>query len=202
MRDLKRRMRRKERSGPALFDLSQARRRSRPSASSTSVYTAPHFGFRGRRGLLPPRERDARRSIASACRRSSSRPRTTRSSRREPFRDPKVTGNPHITLRLCRARRPLRLRRAARRRRRRLLGGETDRGIRRARMPDCTGDAAGEAGRSTSRFSRRCPAGAISSRANSGPLPSSSCLKYTNTSRHDAVSRAIVSAQRAMSSGV
>ena len=46
--------------------------------------------------------------------------------------------------------------------------------------------------------SPRCP---ISSLASSGPLPSSSCLKYTNTSFADAVSRVMVSPQRLMSSG-
>ena len=38
-------------------------------------------------------------------------------------------------------------------------------------------------------------------RANSGPFPLSSCLKYTNTSRQPRVPAAIVSAHRAMSSG-
>ena len=46
------------------------------------------------------------------------------------------------------------------------------------------------------------PRRSISSRANSGPFPSSSCLKYTNTSRHVPVSRAMTSPHRSMSAGV
>ena len=42
----------------------------------------------------------------------------------------------------------------------------------------------------------------ISSRANSGPFPSSSCLKYTNTSRHEPVSRAMTSPHCLMSAGL
>ena len=51
----------------------------------------------------------------------------------QPFHDPKVTGNPHIDLRIVRARRPLRLRRLALGAGRWLLGGEADCGLRRAR---------------------------------------------------------------------
>src|SRR5690606_13829037 len=42
----------------------------------------------------------------------------------------------------------------------------------------------------------------ISMRANSGPLPSSSCLKYTKTSLHPLVRSAMVCAHRVMSCGV
>ena len=90
--------------------------------------------LRRRRRLLPSRQRDAGRSIASACPTLIITAEDDPFVPSEPFRDPKVTGNPHITLHICRARRPLRLRRPAqRRRRRRLLGGEPDRGVRRSR---------------------------------------------------------------------
>ena len=59
----------------------------------------------------------------------------------EPFRDPAVAGNPHVTTVVTRARRPLRLRRARRRRRlRRLLGGARDRQVRAAQLADVTAE--------------------------------------------------------------
>ena len=49
---------------------------------------------------------------------------------------------------------------------------------------------------------QRRPSASSSSRANSGPLPASSCLKYTYTSRQPPVLSRMVCAQRPMSSGV
>ena len=129
VKDLKRRMRRKDRFWPGRFDsdaCSAASRRSasstRPTRRRTSASTAPTTTT-----TAPAR---CGSSIASACRRWSSRPRTIRSCLAGPFRDPKVSGNPVHRARRLRARRALRLRRTGVRRRRRLLGGESDRRVR------------------------------------------------------------------------
>ena len=76
------------------------------------AYTAPHHGFARRHRLLPPRQRDARRSIASACPTLILTAENDPFVPPEPFRDPAVTGNPHITTVVTPRRRPLRLPRA------------------------------------------------------------------------------------------
>ena len=58
VKDLKRRMRRKDRFWPGRFDLSLLDR-IRTVREFDDAYTAPHFGFGGAERLLLPRQRDA-----------------------------------------------------------------------------------------------------------------------------------------------
>jgi predicted alpha/beta-fold hydrolase len=99
VRDLKRRMRRKERFNPGLFDL------SRLNAVKTvrqfdEVFTAPHFGFRSaedyyhRASAMRVVDRIAVPALVITAEDDPFVP-------SQPFRDPKVTSNPHIELRLC-----------------------------------------------------------------------------------------------------
>ena len=60
VKDLKRRMRRKERFWPGLFDLSELDEIT-TVREFDEAYTAPLLRLRRCRGLLPPRQRDARR---------------------------------------------------------------------------------------------------------------------------------------------
>ena len=160
------------------------------------AYTAPLLRVRRRRGLLPPRQRDARH-------RSHPRAGAHHHCRGRPVRPvgavPRSQGDrqpAHHPAHLP-PRRPLRIRRPAEwRRGRRLLGREPDRGFRRSRGLEGAPTVA--SARCTSEVRSTLLARlSISSFANSGPFPSSSCLKYTKTSRQPLVSRAIVSAQRA-----
>ena len=132
VRDLKRRMRRKDRFWPG-------RVRSRRSSSGIrtvrefdEAYTAPYFGFQNAEDYY---HRASAMRVVDRIRvpgaRHHRRGRSVR-ARRQPFRDPKVAGNPHITCSHLRARRALRIRRPRSGERRRLLGGEPDRRVRRA----------------------------------------------------------------------
>jgi predicted alpha/beta-fold hydrolase len=99
VRDLKSRMRRKERVRRGLFDLSMLSG-IRTVRDFDEAYTAPHFGFRDAEDYyhhasamrVIDRVRVPALIIIAAddpfvpC---------------EPFRDPRVTGNPHVTLALC-----------------------------------------------------------------------------------------------------
>jgi predicted alpha/beta-fold hydrolase len=98
VRDLKRRMRRKERVHPGAFDL-------RPLASIKTVrqfdetYTAPYFGFRDaedyyhRASAMRVIDRIHLPALVITAEDDPFVP-------SQPFRDPKVTGNPHIDLRV------------------------------------------------------------------------------------------------------
>jgi predicted alpha/beta-fold hydrolase len=98
VKDLKRRMRRKEQCRPGRFDLS-ALDSVKTVRGFDETYTAPHFGFRSAEDYY--------------CRASSMRvidrirvPALIITAEDDPFvpsrpfRDPKLTGNPHIDLRL------------------------------------------------------------------------------------------------------
>ncbi len=87
VRDLKARMRRKERYWPGLFDLTQARRDPHGPRVRRRLHGAA-LRLRGRRGLLPPRERDARhRSRPRAGARHHRRGRPVRPARSVPRSD-------------------------------------------------------------------------------------------------------------------
>jgi uncharacterized protein len=99
VRDLKRRMRRKDKCGAGRFDL------SRLSSIKTvrqfdEVYTAPYFGFRDAEDYY--HRASAMRvidrvSVAALIITAEDDPFVPS----QPFRDPQVTGNPHIQLQLC-----------------------------------------------------------------------------------------------------
>ena len=100
VRDLKRRMRRKNQCHPGLFDL------SRLNAVKTvrefdETYTAPYFGFRGAEDYY-------HRASALRIVNRISVPALVITSEDDPFvpvapfHDPQVTGNPHIDLRISR----------------------------------------------------------------------------------------------------
>ena len=129
MRDLKRRIRRKERIRPGLFDL--ARLASvRTVREFDEVYTAPYFGFRSaedyyyRASSLRIIDRISVPALVITAEDDPFVP-------SQPFHDPKLTGNPHIDLRICEHGGhcgfvgP-----SIGRKRRRLLGGESDCGFR------------------------------------------------------------------------
>ena len=94
------------------------------------------FRLPQRRGLLPPRQRDARRSTASACRRSSSPPRTIRSCRRSRST---IRKSPATRTSTCGSARTAATAASSARvgDRRWLLGGEADRGVSRASHVRC-----------------------------------------------------------------
>src|SRR6185312_9531297 len=99
VKDLKRRMRRKERYWPGLFDL------SRLSAVRTvrdfdEAFTAPYFGFKGaddyyyRASAMRIIDRLRVPALVITSEDDPFVP-------SQPFLDPKITGNPHIELELC-----------------------------------------------------------------------------------------------------
>ena len=100
VRDLKRRMRRKNRFWPHRFDLSKLGR-IRTVREFDDAYTAPSFGFRNaedyyfRASAMRVIDRVAVPALIITAEDDPFVPSA-------PFRDAKVSGNPHITLRLCR----------------------------------------------------------------------------------------------------
>jgi uncharacterized protein len=99
VRDLKSRMKRKEKARPGQFDLSRLGS-IKTVRQFDEVYTAPHFGF------LSAEDYYHRASAARVIDRVRV-PALIITSADDPFvppdafRDPKVTGNPHILLHLC-----------------------------------------------------------------------------------------------------
>jgi predicted alpha/beta-fold hydrolase len=100
VRDLKRRMRRKDRFWPGRFDLSRLGQ-IRTVRQFDDAYTAPHFGF------LDAEDYYHRASAMRVIDRIRV-PALIVTAEDDPFvppgpfRDPKVTGNPDVTLMLCR----------------------------------------------------------------------------------------------------
>ena len=98
VRDLKRRMRRKSQCHPGRFDLSRLNR-IRTVREFDEAYTAPYFGFRDADDYY--HRASAMRVIDRLC-----VPALIITSEDDPFvpfapfHDPKVTGNPHIDLRI------------------------------------------------------------------------------------------------------
>ena len=98
MRDLKARMRRKDKVRPGVFDLSKL-----PTIATVrdfdDVYTAPHFGFKDaadyyyRASAMRVIDRVRIPALIISSEDDPFVP-------CQPFRDPKVTGNPSITVRL------------------------------------------------------------------------------------------------------
>lgn len=99
VRDLKKRMRRKDKFRPGLFDLSRLRA-IRTIREFDEAYTAPHFGFRNaedyyfRASAMRVVDRIRVPALIISAEDDPFVP-------PDPFRDPKVTSNPHITLRVC-----------------------------------------------------------------------------------------------------
>jgi pimeloyl-ACP methyl ester carboxylesterase len=126
VRDLKRRMRRKERFWPGRFDLSDPH--------GPPVRRCVHgatLRLRGRRGLLSPRQRDARhRSDSRARPHHHGRGRSVRAARAVPRSE--CDRQPVHHADAVPPWRPLRVRRSGERRGRRVLGRESDRELRRA----------------------------------------------------------------------
>jgi predicted alpha/beta-fold hydrolase len=100
VRDLKRRMRRKNRFWPGRFDLSKLSR-IRTVRQFDDAYTAPSFGFKDaedyyfRASAMRVIDRIAVPALIISAEDDPFVPAA-------PFRDPKVSANVHITLRLCR----------------------------------------------------------------------------------------------------
>jgi predicted alpha/beta-fold hydrolase len=100
VRDLKRRMRRKERAWPGLFNLSRLNR-IRTVRAFDEAFTAPHFGFADaedyyhRASAMRVVDRIRVPTLVIVAEDDPFVPTA-------PFRDPAVTGNPHISLCLCR----------------------------------------------------------------------------------------------------
>ena len=98
MKDLKRRMRRKERCWPGLFDLNRLSQ-VKTVREFDEAFTAPYFGFKGaddyyyRASALRVIERLRVPALIITSQDDPFVP-------HQPFLDPKVTGNPHITLRV------------------------------------------------------------------------------------------------------
>jgi uncharacterized protein len=98
VKDLKRRMRRKAQCQPGRFDLS-ALDSVKTVRGFDNTYTAPHFGFRGaedyyyRASSMRVIDRIRLPTLIISAEDDPFVP-------SEPFHDPKVTGNPHIDLRL------------------------------------------------------------------------------------------------------
>ena len=99
VRDLKQRMRRKERCNPGRFDLSRLRSIT-TVREFDEVYTAPYFGFRDaedyyhRASAMRVIDRVRVPALIITAEDDPFVPSA-------PFKDPKVTGNPFITLQLC-----------------------------------------------------------------------------------------------------
>jgi predicted alpha/beta-fold hydrolase len=99
VRDLKARMRRKARHRPGAFDL-RPLGRIRTVREFDEIYTAPHFGFAGaddyyyRASAMRVIDRVAVPALIITAEDDPFVP-------HQPFRDPAVTGNPHIALRIC-----------------------------------------------------------------------------------------------------
>jgi predicted alpha/beta-fold hydrolase len=99
VKDLKRRMRRKERFRPGLFDVGRLSR-IRTVREFDEVYTAPNFGFDGavdyyyRASAMRVIDRARVPTLIISAEDDPFVP-------ARPFRDPKIAGNPHITLHLC-----------------------------------------------------------------------------------------------------
>lgn len=98
VRDLKRRMRRKDQFWPGKFDLARLRF-VRTVREFDEVYTAPHFGFKGAEDYYHHASamRVVDRIRVPALIITAEDDPFVPS---EPFRDPKVTNNPHITVKL------------------------------------------------------------------------------------------------------
>jgi predicted alpha/beta-fold hydrolase len=100
VRDLKRRMRRKDRCRPGAFDLSRLRA-IRTVRQFDDAYTAPHFGFAGaddyyhRASAMRVVDRISVPALIITAEDDPFVP-------WQPFLDPKVTANPNITLAVCR----------------------------------------------------------------------------------------------------
>jgi predicted alpha/beta-fold hydrolase len=100
VRDLKARMRRKGRSHPGMYDL-RPLRRIKTVREFDEVYTAPHFGFAGaddyyyRASAMRVIDRVRVPALVITAEDDPFVP-------HHPFRDPKVTGNPDITLKISR----------------------------------------------------------------------------------------------------
>jgi uncharacterized protein len=99
VKDLKRRMRRKEQLHPGRFDLTTLNS-VRTVRQFDAAFTAPHFGFRSaedyyhRASSMRVIDRVAIPALIITAEDDPFVP-------SQPFRDPKVTGNPHIELHLC-----------------------------------------------------------------------------------------------------
>src|SRR3954469_19359800 len=99
VRDLKARMRRKARHRPGTFDL-RPLRRIHTVREFDEIYTAPHFGFAGaddyyyRASAMRVIDRVTVPALIITAEDDPFVP-------HQPFRDPAVTGNPHIALRIC-----------------------------------------------------------------------------------------------------
>jgi uncharacterized protein len=99
VRDLKRRIRRKERIRPGLFDLKRLAS-IRTVRDFDEVYTAPYFGFRSaedyyhRASSLRIIDRISLPALVITAEDDPFVP-------SQPFHDPKLVGNPHIDLRVC-----------------------------------------------------------------------------------------------------
>jgi uncharacterized protein len=100
VRDLKRRMRRKDQFWPGKFDLTRLRF-VRTVRQFDEFYTAPHFGFKDAEdyyhnaSAMRVVDRIALPALVITSEDDPFVP-------SEPFRDPKVTNNPHITVKLSR----------------------------------------------------------------------------------------------------
>jgi predicted alpha/beta-fold hydrolase len=149
VRGLKRRMKRKGRLQPGVWDLSKLDR-IRTVREFDEAYTAPYFGFAGaedyyhRASAMRVIDRVRVPTLIITAEDDPFVP-------TQPFHDPKVTGNPHITLYVCRH------------------GGHCG-----FVGPKDNGSDGYWAEDQIVEFAA---SRSISSRANSGPLPSSSCLK-------------------------
>jgi predicted alpha/beta-fold hydrolase len=165
VRDLKRRMRRKEQFRPGLFELSRLNA-VRTVRQFDDVFTAPHFGFADAEDYY---HKASAMRVVDRIR----VPALVITAEDDPFvpsrafRDPRVTGNPSITLHLCQC------------------GGhcgfvgprsDTDDGYwAESQIVDFV--ARQHALRSVDHHTVAIPRRCISNCANSGPFPSSSCLK-------------------------
>lgn len=99
VRDLKRRMRRKERFRPGLFDLKRLAS-IRTVRDFDEAYTAPYFGFRSAEDYYHRASSIRiidRISVPTLIITAEDDPFVPS----QPFHDPKLTGNPHVRLRVC-----------------------------------------------------------------------------------------------------
>jgi predicted alpha/beta-fold hydrolase len=99
VRDLKRRIRRKDVFWPGVFDLSRLKR-VRTVREFDEMFTAPHFGFRDaedyyyRASAMRVIDRIRIPTLIITAADDPFVP-------ADPFRDPRINGNPHIELHLC-----------------------------------------------------------------------------------------------------